>query len=254
MDKHQFKDHFSGASEQYSQYRPDYPADLFRFLSSIATGHDLAWDCATGSGQAARGLAKYFHKVIATDASEQQIEHAIHHENISYQVAPAHKSTLQAGSIDLITVAQALHWFEFDRFYEEARRVLKPSGIIAVWTYNLLTISPEIDKIIKFFYADVVGKFWPPERRRVENGYESIPFPFHRLPSPSFHMSAEWTLKQLLGYLGTWSAVKRYRDRKGKNPIESIEKDLTRAWDNPSGVRVVNWPLSVMVGKKKDDR
>jgi SAM-dependent methyltransferase len=252
MDKNNFKDHFSAASEQYSQYRPDYPAELFKFLTSVTPGHDFAWDCATGSGQAARGLVKYFRKVVATDASERQIENAIHHEKILYQVATAYKTTIQTGSIDLITVAQALHWFDFDRFYKEARRVLKQNGIIAVWTYNLLTISPEVDSIINFFYADVVGEFWPSERKLVENGYEGIPFPFHRLPSPSFRMSANWTVKQLVGYMATWSAVKRYMDRKGKNPIESIEKELTRLWDHRSGVMSVYWPLSVVVGKKRD--
>lgn len=253
MDKNHFKDHFSAASEQYSRYRPDYPDELFTFLSSITPGRDLAWDYATGSGQAARGLAKYFHKVIATDASERQIENAIRHEKISYQVAPAYKTAIGAESIDLITVAQALHWFEFDRFYKEARRVLKQNGIIAVWTYNLLTISPEVDKIIQFFYADVVGEFWPPERKFVENGYQNIEFPFHRLPSPSFQMSAKWKVEQLIGYLATWSAVKRYRDRKGNNPIELIEKQLIRSWDNHSGSMAVCWPLSVIVGKKTDD-
>jgi SAM-dependent methyltransferase len=251
MDKHHFKDHFSANAEKYGKYRPDYPAELFEFLSSITPGRDLAWDCATGSGQAAHGLVKYFHKVIATDASERQIEHAIHHEKILYQIAPAHKTNIQAKSIDLITVAQALHWFEFDRFYKEAERVLKQDGIIAVWTYNLLTISPEIDKIIKFFYFNIVGEFWPPERKCVENGYENIPFPFHRLPSPSFRMSAKWTVEQLTGYLATWSAVRRYRDAKGRNPVESIEKELTRLWDDRSGVMNVYWPLSVVIGKKK---
>jgi SAM-dependent methyltransferase len=252
MDKHNFKDHFSVASQQYSRYRPDYPAELFKFLASVTPCHELAWDCATGSGQAARGLVRYFHKIIATDASERQIENAIRHEKISYQVAPAHETSLQSESIDLITVAQALHWFEFDRFYKEAERVLKQEGIIAVWTYNLLTISPELDKIIKSFYTDVVGEFWPPERKFVENEYENIPFPFHRLPSPSFRMSSEWTVKQLLGYLATWSAVKRYRDHKGKNPIESVEKELTRLWDARSDVMAVYWPLSVMIGRKTD--
>lgn len=250
MDTNNFEDHFSVNSKAYGKYRPNYPAVLFEFLSSITPGHDLAWDCATGSGQAALGLVKYFHKVIATDASARQIENATHHEKISYQVAPAHRTTIQTESIDLITVAQALHWFEFDRFYKEAKRVLKQNGIIAVWTYNLLTISPEIDRFIQFFYSNVVGEFWPPERKLVETGYENIPFPFDRLPSPSFRMSAKWTVRQFMGYLGTWSAVMRYREDRGQDPVESIEKELTRFWDHRSGVMDIYWPLSVMVGKK----
>lgn len=248
MRKHNFKDHFSVNSEKYGKYRPDYPEVLFQFLSSITPGHDLAWDCATGSGQAAHGLIKYFHKIIATDASQKQIENAMHHKKISYQVEPAHQTSILTESTDLITVAQALHWFEFDRFYEEARRVLKQNGIIAVWTYNLLTISPEIDVIIKYFYFDIVGDFWPPERKFVEKGYENIPFPFNKLPSPSFRMSANWTIKQLVGYIGTWSAVKRYRDKKGSDPVKWIEKELTKIWDN-SAVMNVHWPLSILIGK-----
>jgi hypothetical protein len=250
MDKNNFKDHFSDHSGEYSKYRPDYPSELFKFLSTITPGHNLAWDCATGSGQAAHGLVHYFQKVIATDASEQQIKNAVHHKNISYKVEPAHKTTIQTESIDLITVAQALHWFEFDRFHKEAERVLKQNAIIAVWTYNLLTISPEIDLIIQYFYHNIVGEFWPPERKFIENGYKNIPFPFHKLPSPSFRMSAKWTLRQLRGYMSTWSAVKRYRENKGSDPIESIEKKLTRLWDNGSDVMEVYWPLSILIGKK----
>jgi ubiquinone/menaquinone biosynthesis C-methylase UbiE len=250
IGKYSFKDHFSGHSEEYRKYRPDYPDELFKFLSSVTPGHNLAWDCATGSGLAAHGLVRYFQKVIATDASEQQIKNAVHHKNISYKVAPAHKTTIQMESIDLITVAQALHWFEFDRFYNEAVRVLKQNGVIAVWTYNLLTVSPEIDSIINNFYHDVVGNFWPPERKFVEKGYENIPFPFHKLPSPSFRMSAKWTIKQLIGYINTWSAVKRYRNNMGSDPLESIEKELTRLGNIHSEFMDVYWPLSVLIGKK----
>ena len=250
MKKSNFKDHFSVSAEKYCKHRPDYPDELFGFLSSMTPGRNLAWDCATGSGQAALGLVKYFPKVIATDASQRQIENATRHEKISYSVAPAHKTAIPADSIDLITVAQALHWFELDRFYTEAERVLKQNGIIAAWTYNLLKISPEIDQVIEFFYFNVVGEFWPPERKFVENRYENIPFPFHRLPSPSFLMSAKWTVEQLVGYLDTWSAVKRYKESRGENPVESIEKDLIRFWDSHSDVMTVHWPLSVMVGKK----
>lgn len=250
MGENNFKDHFSVNAEKYSKYRPVYPAALFRFLSSITPERDLAWDCATGSGQAALGLAKDFHKVIATDASERQIENASHHKKISYSVAPAHKTTIQTGSIDLITVAQALHWFEFDQFYLEVNRVLKQNGIIAVWTYNLPTISVEIDAIIKYFYFNVVGEFWPPERKFVENSYENIPFPFHKLPSPTFRMLTKWTIKQFISYIGTWSAVKRYRDNKGNDPVESIQKRLTKLWDNRSAVMKVDWPLSIVIGQK----
>ena len=250
MGKNNFKDHFSVNSEKYSKYRPGYPAVLFNFLSSITPEHNLAWDCATGSGQAAHGLVEYFHKVIATDASERQIKNATPHEKILYKVEPAHKTKFRTESIDLITVAQALHWFEFDPFYKEAERVLKQNGIIAVWTYSLLNITPEIDAVIKYFYFNVVGEFWSPERKFVENSYENIPFPFLKLPSPSFHMSAKWTIKQLIGYLTTWSAVKQYIENKGRNPLESIEEKLNKLWDSRFGVMEIHWPLSILIGKK----
>ncbi len=248
-EDNKFKNHFSNHSEEYGKYRPGYPEELFEFLSSVTPSHDLAWDCATGTGQAALGLVKYFNKVIATDASEQQIEHAIPHEKISYNVAPAHKTTIPSKSVDLITVAQALHWFEFNRFYREAGRVLKRNAVIAAWTYNLVTVSPEIDSVIKHFYLNIVGEFWPSERKLVENGYESIPFPFHKLASPSFSMCAKWTNKQLIHYIGTWSAVKNYKKSKGTDPIEWIEKKITRLWNNPSSIMEVCWPLSIVMGK-----
>jgi len=249
MEDNKFKNHFSNHAEEYGKYRPGYPGELFEFLSSITPSHDLAWDCATGSGQAALGLVKYFNKVIATDASEQQIKNAIQHEKISYNVAPAHKTKFPSKSVDLITVAQALHWFEFNRFYREVKRVLKRNGIIAAWTYNLVSVSPEIDSVIKHFYFNVVGEFWPPERKLVENGYKSIPFPFHKLGSPSFSMTAKWTNKQLIHYIGTWSAVKSYKKCKGADPMEWIEKELSSLWNNPSSIMEVCWPLSIVIGK-----
>jgi ubiquinone/menaquinone biosynthesis C-methylase UbiE len=253
MEDYKFKNHFSDNSKKYSKYRPGYPGALFEFLSSVTPGHDLAWDCATGTGQAALELVKYFNKVIASDASEQQIKNTIQHEKISYNVAPAHKTTIAAESVDLITVAQALHWFEFNRFYGEAKRVLKRNGIIAAWTYNLVSVSLEIDSVIKHFYINIVGEFWPPERKFVENGYESIPFPFHRLGSPSFSMTAKWTNKQLIHYIGTWSAVRNYKKSKGRDPVEWIEKELTKLWDNHSLIMEVYWPLSIVIGKNKQN-
>ena len=253
LEDKKFKNHFSDNSKEYSKYRPGYPGALFEFLSSVTPSHDLAWDCATGSGQAALELVRYFNTVIATDASKQQIENAIKHEKISYQVALAHKTKISAESVDLITVAQALHWFEFNRFYREARRVLKPNGIIAAWTYNLLTVSLEIDSVIKHFYSNIVGGFWPPERKLVENGYKTIPFPFQKLASPCFSMYAKWTKKQLIQYIGTWSAVKNYKKSKGIDPVKWIERELNQLWNDRSRIMEVNWPLSIVIGKNKQN-
>src|SRR5688572_3528667 len=156
-----FEDHFSKQSEQYAQYRPHYPKELYAYLASIAPGHSLAWDCGTGNGQAAVGLAKYFDKVHATDASAEQISLAYRHDKVDYFVEPAEQVSLNTSSTDLVTVAVAVHWFNFEEFYREVKRVLKPKGILAAWTYYLTEISPEIDQLVFKYYAEIVKDFWP---------------------------------------------------------------------------------------------
>jgi len=208
-----FKDHFSAQAKAYAGYRPRYPEVLYDCLESMTPVHELAWDCATGSGQAAITLAGRFAQVIATDASEQQLNQAQQQEGVEYRLAPAESSGLGSDSVDLISVAQALHWFNFDAFNSEAQRVLKPAGVIAVWCYGLQQISPRVDAIIDEFYRDIVGEYWPPERLHIEASYCDIPFPFKELPVPDLKMRAQWGLEELMGYLGTWSATQRYTSR-----------------------------------------
>src|SRR6266568_6165743 len=179
-----FPDHFSGVSAGYAAFRPRYPDALFDFLADAAPARDAAWDCATGNGQAAIGLAHHFPRVIATDASEAQIAHATPDPRVTYRVAPAEASGLDDRSVDLVTAAQALHWFDRPKFWAEARRVLRPRGVVAVWTYLLFEIAPEIDAIIREFYSDVVGPFWPPERHITEERYRTIEFPFAEFAAP----------------------------------------------------------------------
>ncbi|WP_428607076.1 class I SAM-dependent methyltransferase [Sedimenticola sp.] len=246
---HHFKDHFSNDSTAYSQYRPGYPAALFEFLARSCRSRETAWDCATGSGQAALQLAERFNRVIATDASDSQIAAAARHERIDYRVAAAEQSGLANASIDLVTVAQALHWFNLAAFFSEVKRVLKPDGIIAVWSYNLLRIDPQIDPIIDDLYQHVLHGFWPAERTRVERGYADLPFPFEAVASiPPFSMTAQWDLPRLAGYLGTWSAVQRMIQETGENPVERIYPNLLRQWGDPTRQRPVSWPLSIRVG------
>ena len=244
-----FKDHFSGNAGNYKKYRPVYPDGIFVYLASIAPSSEVAWDCATGSGQAAEKLAQHFSTVIATDASNEQIQNAKLSKNIFYKVAHAEDAPITSNTIDLITVAQALHWFDPKLFFSEARRVLKSNGIIAVWSYNLLSLTPELDEIIEKFYKKIIGAYWPAERRLVEDGYKNITFPFTKITCPVFSMSAEWSLEELLGYISTWSAVKLYREDKGSSPIDIIINELSKNWGEPSRRHKISWPLSVIIGE-----
>src|SRR5207237_4366038 len=194
-----FKDHFSGHAVEYAKFRPHYPEELFEHLASISPRHELAWDCATGNGQAAVGLARHFEKVIATDASAQQIESAEPDERISYRISPAEASGIDSASVDLILVAQALHWFDLDRFFTEAKRVLKDDGVLAISSYKVLEITSEIDVIIWKFYRETIGPFWPPERDLVETDYNTIEFRFTKLAHRQFETTAQCNLNQLLG-------------------------------------------------------
>jgi SAM-dependent methyltransferase len=242
-------DHFSSLAQSYAQYRPGYPSSLFEHIADLAPSTGCAWDCATGSGQAAVELARHFELVIATDASARQIESARPRKNVEYRVGAAEKSGLPDSCADVVTVAQALHWFDFDRFYGEVNRVLKPGGIIAVWSYELFTIDPGIDPIVNRLYSEPLGPYWPPERRHVENGYRNIPFPFEQLPAPAFHMSARWDLPRLLGYLRTWSAVKRYREAEGRDPVDLIHRELSAAWTEADSALTLKWPLTLRLGR-----
>lgn len=249
MGQSSFQDHFSGHADDYRHYRPGYPKPLFAYLAARAPERRLAWDCATGNGQAAAQLTDYFDQVIATDASAAQIDHAPATERVSFRCAPAEASGLEAASVDLVTVAQALHWLDFDRFYAEVRRVLKPGGVLAAWCYGLFRSSPAVDRIVGRFYEQVVGPYWPPERRWIDEGYATLPFPFPELPAPQFAMQRQWTLPQLLGYMNTWSAVRRYTQAHGVNPLDEIDAELASAWPRNAETMAVNWNVRLRVGR-----
>ena len=248
-----FKDYFSQDSAAYSRHRPGYPDSLFSYLSSITNDHNLAWDCATGSGQSAVQLAQHFNRVIATDASTSQIRHAVKHAAVQYCVSRAESSAIEANSLDLITVAQALHWFDLTAFTAEVDRTLKDKGIFAVWTYNLLRIRSDIDELINDLYSKTLEQYWSAERRMVEQGYQSIEFPdseYTELSTPDFNMTAKWNVEQLIAYLSTWSAVKAYISKNKQNPIESIKGRLLNRWGNAEPQMTVTWPLTVRVWQK----
>ncbi len=249
-----FKDYFSGHAEEYSQYRPKYPAELFSYLASVSNEHKNAWDCATGSGQSAVFLIDHFAEVIATDASKTQIQNSAPKSGITYQVATAENSHIESDSIDLVTVAQAFHWFEQDAFASEVDRVLKKQGILAIWTYNLLSINPKLDEIINHLYDSILGDYWAFERGMVEDGYNDVQLPFEIIETPEFQMSTEWNLSQLMGYLCTWSAVKKYQQEQGSNPVETVHDDILKAWGEADQTLPVTWPLSVKVWRKDNPK
>jgi SAM-dependent methyltransferase len=242
-----FKDHFSTQSADYAKFRPRYPQELFEYLGSIAASRQLAWDCGTGNGQAAVGLASVFDRVIATDASKKQIANAQSHKIVEYRIAPAENSGIGPETIDLIMVAQALHWFDLDRFYAEARRVLKPKGVVAASAYNLLTTEPAIDEVVNRYYYEVVGPFWPPERGLVEQ-FANLPFPFHQIDPPKFEITAQWNLEHLVGYLRTWSSTQRFIAAKGSDPLEQITDQLRSVWGTPEQTRRATWPMTLRIG------
>jgi SAM-dependent methyltransferase len=242
-------DHFSQQSRVYARFRPAYPAALFRWLARQAPSVDCAWDSATGNGQAAVGLARVFRSVIATDMSPQQLSMASHQPSIRYEVAPSERTPIEEKSIDLVLVAQALHWFDLPRFYEEVRRVCKPGAVLAVLCYGLLRIDPEIDQQVDRLYGEVLAVDWPQERLHVDDGYASLPFPFPAIHTPNFAMRERWDLDHLLGYLGSWSAKVRYQTRTGKDPLEEVAPQIRELWGDAGQSRRVEWPLLVKAGR-----
>lgn len=243
-------DHFSAVADTYAAYRPHYPDALFAWLAEVAPGHTLVWEPGAGSGQATPGLAAWFDHVVATDLSDEMIERAPANPRVAYVVGLAEASGLPDHSVDLVAVAQALHWFDFGRFFAEAQRVLVPGGVIAAWSYGVLHLQgPEVNRVFQDFYRMTIAPYWPPERRHVENGYRSIPWPFAELETPPFQMTARWPLEALLGYCRSWSAVARYRREHGEDPVMRLGESLAEVWGDSGSLRTISWPLTVRAGR-----
>ena len=246
----QFKDHFSSASSHYKTYRPTYPSELFTWLAGQCKDTVYAWDCGTGSGQAAIEHSKHFKHVLATDASDAQIKQAEPRDNITYKVSPAEELDVPNNSFDLITVAQAIHWFDLPAFFKTVDRVLKPGGLLAIWGYQFIHTGTEIDTLISHFHSNVIGDYWPPERKLLNEGYKDISFPYKRIPVPTFSMEATWNLSQLTGYLNTWSAVKEYERINNSNPTNEISSKLKTLWGESDKAKSITWPLIMYLGRK----
>lgn len=244
-----FADHFSLTAADYARFRPDYPPALFEWLRTTVEHPRVAWDCATGNGQAAAGLAAHFGRVVATDGSEAQLMSAVAHPRVHYACALAEQGALRSESVDLVTVAQALHWFDTASFYREVNRVVAPAGAIAVWSYGPMRLEPGIAEVVHELYSETLATWWPVERRLVDDGYRDIPFPFAPIAAPELEMARRWTLPQLLGYIGTWSAVQRYRKANDDGMMAAFASRVARQWGDPQAPREVRWPLIVRCGR-----
>lgn len=245
-----YVDHFSRQAAAYARHRPRYPAALYDHLARLAPGLDLAWDCATGNGQAAVGLAAVFARVVATDASADQIYHAEPNPRVRYHVARAENVRpvgLVDRSVDLVTVAQAMHWLDHEKFYAEVMRVLVPGGILAVWGYYAAVVDPAIDPILARYGGELLAPFWPPQVELLHHGFRDLPFPFEEITAPPFAIVAEWTLDDVLGYLSSWSPNQRFIDANGRHPIDEIRAELADAWG--TGARPIRWPLALRLGR-----
>ncbi|HXT17998.1 MAG TPA: class I SAM-dependent methyltransferase [Gemmatimonadaceae bacterium] len=241
-------DHFSEVSAAYAEFRPHYPPTLFEFLASRPAKRVCAWDCGAGSGQATVDLAAWFDRVIATDVSATQIARAPRHPRIEWRVEPAEQTTIDAGSIDLVTVATALHWFDHPRFYAEVRRVAAPGAAIAAWVYTPARMDGEAGVLLRRFARETVGAYWPPERRHVDEAYANVPFPFERVSAPDLVLSEDWTLDQLAGYARTWSSTARYVARHGVDPVIELSAQLATVWGQHERRRI-EWPLVILAGR-----
>jgi len=245
----EFKDHFSGHAARYRAHRPHYPDALFQVIAEHAPAHAAVWDCGCGNGQASLGLARHFGTVYATDASARQIEAAEPHPRVVYSVATAENSGLPDASVDAVLVAQALHWFDFERFYDEVERVARRGALFVAVAYRLARISAEIDPIIERFHDVTLGPWWPEERAHIDTGYRDIPRRFPEVELPPVVMEAEWTLEQLVAYLDTWSSVQRLRNETGVDPLPALREELLPVWGDPEAARIIRWPLVLMGGR-----
>jgi SAM-dependent methyltransferase len=242
---------FSRHAEQYAAARPRYPEALFDWLTAVAPAHDLVWDCATGNGQAAVALASRFARVIATDASASQLAHAVPHPAVEYRQATGEASGLGPASVDLIAVAQALHWLDLPAFFDEATRVLVPNGVLAAWTYNRPRVTPAIDAEVDRLHDHTLATYWSGRRMLVDEGYASIALPFEPVETPHFEMRNEWTLGEFTAYVRTWSAVQRYMQDHERDPVDPVEYALGPLWGDAHARRGVRWPLAVLAGRKR---
>ncbi len=242
-------DHFSSISAAYSAFRPRYPSSLLEYFASLAPAAKVAWDCGAGSGQATLDIARHFEFVVATDLSADQVAHAPNDPRVGWAACSAERAAIRSRSIDAIAIAQALHWFANDAFYDEVRRVASgPEVAIVAWTYAAPRMEGDVGAVLHRFMAGDVGPYWPPERKYVDTEYRTIPFPFPRIDSPPFSLENDWTLPQIVGYMRSMSATARYIKANGTDPVTGIEAELRTMWPDEAPRRIV-WPVIVLAGR-----
>lgn len=242
------KDNFSAHADLYASYRPTYPPELFEYILEVVIDRKMAWDCGTGNGQIATVLAQYFEQVEATDISEQQLLNAVHKPNINYSLQPAETANFPDQYFDLIIVAQAIHWFDFEEFYTTVKRTLKPGGTLIVSGYGMISIDENTDKIIYDFYTKTIGSYWDKERRYIDENYQTIPFPFDEIKAPQLCNKLDWNVEHLIGYLNTWSAVQHYIKALGTNPVDLIIEDLKKYWKEGES-KELRFPVLLRAGR-----
>jgi len=245
-----FPDHFSAVASDYAAFRPKYPAELFEWLASVCLRHDVAWDCACGSGQASGSLASHFGRVVGTDASSTQVASAKATATTRFVVATSEQAPLADNTVDLVAVAAALHWFVGEAFFAEVRRVVRPGGVFAAWSYGMPNVdSDDVDSVVSGFINGLLGPYWPPEIRKVLDGYASIELPFEELGAPAFELQVEWPLGRFLGFARTWSAVGRYVAERGEDPVAKLADELGELWGSSDDPLPLSYRLDLRVGR-----
>jgi SAM-dependent methyltransferase len=240
---------FSPVAVHYARARPRYPDALFSYLASLVESRRLAWDCATGNGQATLGLAQHFERVVATDVSAEQLEHAVPHPRIEYRLAPAERSGLDDACGDLVTVGAAAHWFDLPAFLSEVRRVLRPNGLLAVWTYHVAHIEPPFRDVLWRLYEEHLFADFAPGARLVDHRYETLDLPNPITPAQRFEATASWTLDQIIEFILSWSGSHAFMRRTSVNPVDLIRGELERIWGPRDRVHALRWPIYLKLSR-----
>jgi len=239
---------FSDKSDLYERARPGYPREVFSYLSGLSSETQLAWDCACGNGQAAIGLAQEFELVLATDVSAEQISNAKKHPQVRYKIGAAETTDFEDGCFDLVCVAQALHWFEYGKFWPEVKRVLKPGGVFSAFGYNLPSINPAVDDLVRKQILDIIEPYWAPQNQLIWNRYSDIEFPFRRLEAPKFEMTVSWNLQQLFALIHTFSATRRCMDDIGDTFFKQAYLNATNIWPEVDDKKTISFDFVFYAG------